>query len=76
MNDSRAQYSVGGNVAFISTPGSEAAGLDEQLRSANLTGLLLRGNGPLWFGTRPKFKIAAAVKSALDPDGRFPSLDD
>lgn len=39
-------------------------------------GLTLRGSAPLWIGDRPRFAIEGAVKEALDPVGRFPTLDD
>ncbi|MFM7107033.1 MAG: FAD-binding protein [Planctomycetaceae bacterium] len=39
-------------------------------------GLALRGGGPLWVGGRATWAIEAAVKQALDPDDRFPTLDD
>lgn len=39
-------------------------------------GLALRGTGPLWVGGRPRWAIEDAVKQALDPDRRFPTLDD
>ncbi|MFM9059387.1 MAG: FAD-binding protein [Planctomycetaceae bacterium] len=39
-------------------------------------GLALRGKGPLWVGGRAKWTIEDAVKRALDPDHRFPTLDD
>jgi len=39
-------------------------------------GMTLRGDAPLWIGGRPRFAIEAAVKKALDPQQRFPTLDD
>ncbi len=39
-------------------------------------GLTLRGAGPLWPGGRTRHAIEDAVKVALDPDHRFPTLDD
>jgi len=39
-------------------------------------GLALRGEGPLWVGGRTRYEIEGRVKEALDPDHRFPSLDD
>ncbi|MEZ5431316.1 MAG: hypothetical protein R3F31_09110 [Verrucomicrobiales bacterium] len=41
-----------------------------------MTGLTLRGDTPLWIGGRNRFALEAAVKHALDPEGRFPTLDD
>jgi len=57
-----AHVSCGGNVAF------------SQILPAR--GLTLRGDSPLWIGGRPRFAIEAAVKQALDPQNRFPTLDD
>jgi hypothetical protein len=37
---------------------------------------MLRGHGPLMLGRRTPQRIDAAVKAALDPVGRFPSLSD
>jgi glycolate oxidase FAD binding subunit len=39
-------------------------------------GLTLRGDTPLWVGGRTTWAIEAAVKKALDPDHRFPTLDE
>jgi hypothetical protein len=30
----------------------------------------------LWPGARPRFEVMRAVKLALDPQNRFPDLDD
>ncbi|MFN0076393.1 MAG: FAD-binding protein [Prosthecobacter sp.] len=57
-----AHVSCGGNVAFSNTLPPR--------------GMTLRGDAPLWIGTRPRFAIEAAVKQALDPQNRFPTLDD
>lgn len=57
-----AHVSCGGNVAFSQIP--------------PVRGLTLRGDSPLWIGGRPRFAIEAAVKQALDPQNRFPTLDD
>ncbi|MCC6882799.1 MAG: FAD-binding protein [Verrucomicrobiales bacterium] len=57
-----AHVSCGGNVAYSS--------------ALPLTGLTLRGDAPLWIGGRNRFALEAAVKHALDPEGRFPTLDD
>jgi glycolate oxidase FAD binding subunit len=69
--------SAGGNMGFLSLPSqAQPAALDEQLRKLNLRGLALRGQGPLWYGLRNQSKIAEGVKKALDPENRFPSLDE
>ena len=57
-----AHVSCAGNVAFSQTPPPR--------------GLTLRGDSPLWISGRPRFAIEAAVKQALDPQNRFPTLDD
>lgn len=74
-SDIKRHVSAAGNVAFISTP-DDANALDGVLKPLHLTGLVLRGHGPLWLGRRESPPIAAAVKQALDPNNRFPSLDD
>jgi glycolate oxidase FAD binding subunit len=51
-----AHVSCGGNVANSCEP---------------VAGLTLRGDAPLWIGMRPHSEIEAAVKCALDPQGRF-----
>jgi glycolate oxidase FAD binding subunit len=40
------------------------------------SGALSAAAAPLWLGARPNRDIDAAVKEALDPRNRFPSLDD
>ncbi len=57
-----AHVSCAGNVAFSKTPPSR--------------GMALRGDSPLWIGSRPRFAIEVAVKQALDPQNRFPTLDE
>lgn len=58
----RSHLSCGGDVAFSIEPPAH--------------GLALRGDGPLWIGGRTRFAIEDRVKEALDPQHRFPSLDD
>jgi glycolate oxidase FAD binding subunit len=65
--------SAGGNVAFIS---AKAEALDERLRHVSLSGVTFRGEAPLWLGGGSRPAIVGAVKQALDPLSRFPSLDD
>jgi glycolate oxidase FAD binding subunit len=73
----RTHLSAGGNVAFVSLPGtSQIAVLDELVRKLSLPGLTLRGSTPLWWGPQPRPKIIQAVKQALDPENRFPALDE
>jgi glycolate oxidase FAD binding subunit len=63
----RIHVSAGGNVAFVSVPA-----FDPALDSLGARGFTLRGDAPLWLGPQPATQIAAAVKSALDPQNRFP----
>lgn len=73
----RVHVSGGGNVAFVAVvDGNQVTILDQQLSVQKLAGLTLRGGSPLWLGARPRFKITAAVKAALDAENRFPGLDD
>jgi glycolate oxidase FAD binding subunit len=58
----------GGNVALVSLP----AGTDAT--SLGLPALTLRGTGPLWTLPPTPPAIHQAVKLALDPADRFPSL--
>jgi glycolate oxidase FAD binding subunit len=77
LEEARVHLSAAGNVAFISLPDEkQAEALSERLRQLSLSGVTLRGEGPLWCGAQARPKIAQAVKEALDPDGRFPGLDD
>jgi glycolate dehydrogenase FAD-binding subunit len=77
LEDFRVHVSSGGNMAFISLPAAaQATGFSEVLRRLALSGVTLRGNGPLWSGVQPRPKIAGSVKQALDPQNRFPGLDE
>ncbi len=68
ITGSRVWLGAGGNVGFVSLPrGSKWSG--------PWPALTLRGNGALWPGPRENFEIFRAMKTALDPQGRFPSLD-
>lgn len=75
--EGRCHVSSGGDVAFVALP---HPGLAEtfslRLDAVGLTALLLRGDGPLFLGRRPAAQIDVAVKAALDPVNRFPSLSD
>ncbi len=69
--------SAGGNVAYISLPTSDLIeGLDKLLRASGLSGLALRGANRLWLGRESHPEISRAIKVALDPEQRFPSLDE
>jgi glycolate oxidase FAD binding subunit len=77
LDGTRVHVSAGGNVAFVSLPPSvQPAALREKLRALSLPGVTLCGNAPLWWGTRPTPAVTAAVKKALDPQNRFPGIDD
>lgn len=69
------RYAVGGNLAWIAWPdGDSLTALDQLLKEHDLAGLVLRGPG-LRLGTDPAAPFLRRVKSALDPAGRFPSLE-
>ena len=72
--------SAGGNVAFVSLGGAGCppppGALDQRLRDLGLSGVALRGDVPLWVGQRERPAITQAVKQALDPENRYPTLDD
>jgi len=73
----RVHFSAGGNVAYVSLPASvPATGLQERLRALSLPAVSLSGNAPLWCGARTTSAVSAAVKQALDPQHRFPLIDD
>ncbi len=77
LDGAKWHLSAGGNVAFIATTSTpQAAVLDQHLRKLDLSGVALRGDSPLWLGRRTQPAIIQAVKQALDPENRFPSLDD
>jgi glycolate oxidase FAD binding subunit len=71
----RVHLSAGGSVAFAAfAADADIAGVDGKLHGLKLPGLTLHGDAPVWLGVRHDFKIAAAVKVALDAENRFPSL--
>jgi len=73
----RMRVTNGGNTAFLSLPSPvDAPRLGEGLRTLGTSALTLWGNAPLWPAGRDKPAIASAVKAALDPQNRFPSLDE
>ena len=68
--------SSGGNVAYAAFDSSEdATAVDAKLRGLKLSSLTLRGTAPLWLGMRKDYTIASTVKTALDAENRFPTLD-
>lgn len=66
----RGWISAGGNVGYVSLPAGTP------LPPLPWPAVTLRGDAPLWPGVKPRFEIMTAVKRALDPNGRFPALDD
>ncbi len=77
LNGAQMHVSAGGNLAYVSLadPG-HAREFDVRLKDAGLSGVVFRGEAPLWLGATPRAEINLAVKQALDPQSRFPSLDD
>lgn len=65
-------YSIAGNLAWIS--GAQPATLHEVLRRGQLSGVTLRGDGPLRPGAPASAVMEQKVKSALDAEGKFPPL--
>lgn len=70
LPEGRGWISAGGNAGYASA----AAGAD--FSRAPWPGVSLRGKLPLWIGPQRAPAITAAVKHALDPQGRFPNLSD
>jgi glycolate oxidase FAD binding subunit len=66
----RGWVSAGGNVGYLSFPRGTA------VPTLAWPALTLHGEAPLWPGARPRFEIMRAVKTALDPQNRFPPLDE
>jgi glycolate oxidase FAD binding subunit len=76
IEGSHLHVSAGGNVAFISATSDSVGVVDGLIKELELTGMMLRGVGPLWLGAVPKTLIEDGVKTALDAENRFPSLYD
>ena len=66
----RGWIGAGGNAGYLSLPAGTA------LPALGWPAVTLRGDAPLWPGTQPRYQVMQAVKAALDPQGRFPALDD
>jgi glycolate oxidase FAD binding subunit len=66
--DARGWVSGGGNVGYVSLPPGGTLPL------MPWSAMTLRGNGPLWHGPQLRFDVMRAVKTALDPQARFPEL--
>ena len=66
----RVRIASGGNAGYLSFPaGAELAPLE-------WPAVTLRGDLPLWPGRNRSSEIAARVKAALDPQHRFPGIDE
>lgn len=77
LDSARVHISGGGNMALLSVPTSKPPQrLTEMLRDLSLSAVALRGEGPLWWGPQPRPDIVQAVKHALDPENRFPGLEE
>ena len=63
--DAQIHVSSGGNIAWLATS-----------TSTGWNGLTLRGSTPLWTRPTTPRAIWSAIKTALDPEQRFPPLDD
>ncbi len=70
QDGARSWVSGGGNVGYIAVAPGAALG------ASPWPGMTLRGEAPLWLGPRRDFAVMRAIKTALDPQNRFPSLDD
>jgi glycolate oxidase FAD binding subunit len=75
LPEARWRCAAGGNLLYIATGHSPGA-IHEILRATGSAALALRGDGPLLLGTRRSSAIEQRVKEALDPQHRFPPLDD
>jgi glycolate oxidase FAD binding subunit len=60
----------GGNVGYVSLAAGSA------LPKLPWPAVTLRGESPLWPGAKPRFEIMLGIKQALDPQNRFPRLDE
>ncbi len=69
-SSARVRIGAGGNVAYLSLPAGAA------VPALAWPAVALRGDAPLWPGTRARFDVLQATKTALDPQNRFPNLDD
>lgn len=78
FHDVRVHVSSGGHLAFISLENdpNQQERFNQALCRLGLSGIALRGKGPLWRGVQSHPGIAQKVKEALDPQNRFPGLDD
>lgn len=79
ISGARGWIGNGGNVGYLTLPMTTTAAANEafcrRLREGSFPALTLRGECPLFPGLRSDPAIARAVKTALDPAHRFPSLE-
>lgn len=72
----RMHTSCGGNVSYVSLESpADVESVYDRLSAAKMRAVTLRGEAPLWGGFSAAPRIAHAVKAALDPQNRFPDLD-
>jgi len=77
FKDVRIHFGNAANVAYVSLPSTEqSVAASEMLAGLGLTGLTFSGAGPLWTGIQKKTEIAKSVRAVLDPDNKFPALED
>ncbi|MGH8020368.1 MAG: FAD-binding protein [Opitutaceae bacterium] len=73
----RWRVSSAGDVSYFSIPPEiEPSGVRGALRDLGIRALTLRGAGPLRPGVVASSQIAQAVKRVMDPDNRFPGIDE
>jgi len=75
----QSHYSVAGNVAYVASPDpAEMETISEALSKLDLRGMTVVGDArtPLWLGSPQGYNIGEAVKHALDPLKRFPTLNE
>jgi glycolate oxidase FAD binding subunit len=70
QRDARGWISAAGNTAYLSLPAGAS------LPPLPWPALTLRGSAPLWPGVNRRFEVLQRVKAALDPQSKFPGLDD
>lgn len=72
QKDARGWLGAGANVGYLSLPAGAT------LPALPWQALTLRGPATtkLWPGPAPRFDVMRATKTALDPQNRFPSLDE
>jgi len=73
----RIHTSCGGNASYVSlATAADAEAFYDKLGSMGIRAVTLRGGASLWGGSPVAPQIALDLKTALDPQNRFPDLDD